>query len=472
MLFTSVQYLFFFIAILVLSWLLSPLPKLRLWTVLLASFYFYFSNNGWVILLLFICMQIDFVAARMIENTDSQFKKKLLLLFSMGSNLGMLAFFKYFNFFCGSCTDAAHAMGMSAAAWQNWNIVLPVGISFYTFESMSYTIDVYRGQIKAERSWHKFALFVAYFPHLIAGPILRPHQFLPQLDAKPKINAEQLEAGLFTIAQGLFKKIVLADFLANYADQAFSHPLAVDPVSAWIGIFAFTFQIYYDFSGYTDVAIGCARLMGFELPLNFNRPYASASITEFWKRWHISLSSWLRDYLYIPLGGSRMKDQMGVYRNLMLTMLLGGLWHGAAWHFVLWGFLQGVFLVFERAFKLDADSEKSNLPWFSLLGRQAITFMLVTFSWMVFRTENMPLMGQLIQSLFHSNQPCTFTNGMLTAILVMLGGLGMQLWDQDKFKRLFIALPVPVKGLAYAGLSIMILACTSEIAKPFIYFQF
>lgn len=471
MLFTSAQYLFFYIGILILSWLLAPTPKLRLWTILLSSFYFYWSNNGWIIMLLFVCMQIDFVAARMIEGTTSPVKRKLLLFLSMGTNLSMLAFFKYFNFFCGTISDGMTMLGMHHS-WNAWNIILPVGISFYTFESMSYTIDVYRGEIKAEKAWSRFALFVAYFPHLIAGPILRPHQFLPQMDSKPKLSAEQLENALFMIAQGLIKKVICADFLANYADKAFNTPAGIDPFTAWLGVFAFTFQIYYDFSGYTDVAIGCARLMGFELPINFNRPYASASITEFWRRWHISLSSWLRDYLYIPLGGSRMKTEAGVLRNLMITMLLGGLWHGAAWHFVLWGFLQGAFLVVERIFKLETNADKPKCDWLSLLARQAGTFALVTFSWMVFRIENMKLFGQLVQSMFSWNAPINLTNGTCVAVAVILLGWALQLFDRDKFQKAFISLPIPVKGFAYAGLSVAILACTSEVAKPFIYFQF
>ncbi len=472
MLFTSAQYLFFYLVILILSWLLVPLPRLRLWTILLASFYFYFSNNGWVILLLFACMQIDFVAARFIEKSDSELKRKLLLFVSMASNLSMLAFFKYFNFFCGSTADAVHFLGLKCS-WTDWNIVLPVGISFYTFESMSYTIDVYRRIIPAERSWSRFGLFVAYFPHLIAGPILRPHHFLPQLDKRPKLTASQFESAIFMIAQGVFKKVVLADFLSTYADKAFVHPASVDPISAWIGVFAFSFQIYFDFSGYTDVAIGCARLMGLELPINFNRPYCSGSITEFWKRWHISLSSWLRDYLYIPLGGSRMATKIGVYRNLMITMLLGGLWHGAAWHFVLWGFLQGSFLVLERMFKLETNSDEENKDNVAILiFRQLTTFMLITFSWMVFRTENLPLLGQLFVSMFSWRQSCTITNGLCLATLIILLGWFMQLFDKDRFQRVFLSLPIPVKGMAYAGLSVLILSCTSEIAKPFIYFQF
>lgn len=422
-------------------------------------------------MLLFICMQIDFVAARLIEKSQSPSHRKLLLLVSMGSNLGMLAFFKYFNFFCGSCTGFMQTLGLHSS-WQPWNIILPVGISFYTFESMSYTIDVYRGLIKAEKTWSRFALFVAYFPHLIAGPILRPHQFLPQLDKRPCLNRDQLESALFMIAQGLVKKVILADFLAAYADRAFTHPDSVDPLSAWLGVFAFTFQIYYDFSGYTDVAIGCARLMGFELPINFNRPYASASITEFWRRWHISLSSWLRDYLYIPLGGSRMKTVFGVFRNLIITMLLGGLWHGAAWHFVLWGFLQGAFLVFERAFKLETDAEAPAFAGLAKLGRQASTFGLVTFSWMVFRTENLNLLGQLLHSMVSWTLPCVVTNGSVVAMAVILLGWFMQLWDKDKFQRFFLDRSIPIKGFAYAGLSVCILACTSEVAKPFIYFKF
>jgi len=471
MLFTSAQYLFFYISILILSWLLVPMPKVRLWTILLASFYFYWSNNGWVILLLFACMQIDFVAARLIESSTSIVRKRMLLTLSMGTNLGMLAFFKYFNFFCGSCTEMMQLLGVHSS-WHPWNIILPVGISFYTFESMSYTIDVYRGEIKAEKSWSRFALFVAYFPHLIAGPILRPHQFIPQMDKCPQLNLEKLESALFMIAQGLIKKVVLADFLSSYADKAFNNPAGVDVLGAWLGVLAFTFQIYYDFSGYTDVAIGCARLMGFELPINFNRPYASASITEFWRRWHISLSSWLRDYLYIPLGGSRMKTTFGVFRNLIITMLLGGLWHGAAWHFVLWGAFQGLFLVFERAFKLETNADDPQNRFVLTLARQLGTFVLVTFSWMIFRIDNVVALGQLMRSMVLGPTSCTVTNGTLIATAIISLGLIMQLWDKDKVQRVFLELPITIKGAAYAGLSVLILACTSEIAKPFIYFQF
>src|SRR5262249_53242719 len=321
---------------------------------------------------------------------------------AMAFNIGMLVFFKYCNFCGGSVGILLNLIGWPVH-WVDLNILLPVGISFYTFESMSYTIDVYRGLIPAEKRWHRFAFFVSYFPHLIAGPILRPREFLPQLDQKPWIDLATFEEALYLIAKGLIKKIVLADLLGTFADKAFNHPEQVDCLAAWTGVLAFSFQIYYDFSGYTDLALGCARLMGFKLPENFNRPYVALSITDFWRRWHMTLSSWLRDYLYIPLGGSRMPTVLGVYRNLMITMVLGGLWHGAAWHFVLWGFLQGSFLVCERM--LGWGTTQAGPPRLLDMGRRVLVFAGVTGSWLVFRCEDFGRMGCLCTTLMGSSVP-------------------------------------------------------------------
>jgi alginate O-acetyltransferase complex protein AlgI len=302
MLFNSPEYLLFFLTVLTLGWLLIGLPRLRIWVLLLASFYFYQSNSGWQLGLLLIATQVTFWAALMVSRSQKPAVRRAWLLVSVVSNLGMLAYFKYVNFFAETVTEIASRFGVSLT-WVDLNVLLPIGISFYTFESLSYTIDVYRGLIPAQQSWYRFAFFVAYFPHLIAGPIMRAGQFIPQLDVRPRLDVQALEEGLMRIGRGLFKKIVLADYLAVFADRAFNAPSQVDMISTWLGVYAFTFQIYFDFSGYTDLAVGSARLMGFQLPENFRNPYVALSATDFWRRWHITLSFWLRDYLYIPLGG-------------------------------------------------------------------------------------------------------------------------------------------------------------------------
>jgi alginate O-acetyltransferase complex protein AlgI len=464
MLFNSGQYLYFYLFILGLSWFLVGMPRVRTWLILLASFYFYASNNGWLILLLFVCMQIDYMAAKIIEDSPTEVHRRFFLGLSMTTNLCMLGFFKYFNFFAGIATSSH---------WVPWNIALPVGISFYTFESMSYTIDVFRREIPAERSWYRFAFFVAYFPHLIAGPILRPKQFLPQIDKKPRLSIPEFEAAIYDIAKGLFKKVVLADYLSLYADRVFEHPESHGSMSAWIGVFAFTFQIYYDFSGYTDVAMGCARLMGFVLPDNFNRPYVSASITEFWKRWHISLSSWLKDYLYIPLGGNRVKNKLFVYRNLIITMLLGGLWHGAAWHFVIWGLVHGLFLSVERMFGWEtviSDGAKFN-PIF-IFRRLGMIFIL-TFTWIIFRAENDHLLRLVFLKLFNWERSDVLHNGeWIASLIVLIGWLFQLISERFPTHERFSRLPIPLKGLAYAAVGAAVLVCNSEGAKTFIYFKF
>lgn len=273
--------------------------------------------------------------------------RKAALVLSMAMNLGFLGFFKYFNFFVESFASLIQSIGFTPS-WTPLNIILPVGISFYTFQSMSYTIDVYRRQIAWEPSLLRFAAFIALFPQLVAGPIVRAKDFLPQLGADKKFDRNNFNSGLGRVLWGFFKKVAIADSLAPFVDQVFASPATFGSMHLLIGVVFYSFQIYCDFSGYSDIAIGLARMMGFRFPENFRTPYFSKSFSEFWTRWHVSLSTWLRDYLYIPLGGSR-QGQWNTYRNNMLTMLLGGLWHGANWAFVFWGFLHGLYLILQRA---------------------------------------------------------------------------------------------------------------------------
>jgi D-alanyl-lipoteichoic acid acyltransferase DltB (MBOAT superfamily) len=471
MLFNSVEYLVFYLSVLAVSWAIFGLPKLRVWVLLLASYYFYASNNHWILGLLLLSTLIDYFAAMMIEDAQGESGRRRWVVASLCMNLGMLGVFKYFNFFASSIAGVASALGYQLS-WVDLNILLPAGISFYTFESMSYVIDVYRRELRAERSFPRYACFVAFFPHLIAGPIVRPGVFLRQLNPRTWLDAGSFEVGLFLIFQGLFKKIVLADFLAGFADAGFDRPGEADRWTALVAVYAFTFQIYYDFSGYTDLAIGCSKLMGIDLPDNFARPYVSASITEFWRRWHISLSTWLRDYLYIPLGGNRMRTTWGVDRNLMLTMLLGGLWHGAAWHFVLWGGFQGLLLVIERRLGIGRGDTGVRTWWMRGVS-VFVTFHLACFSWILFRVTDMTAFVEFLRAFGRDPAASSQTLGQALALALALCGWAVQLLGEHRdIGQMVLRWPLAVKAIGYAAIATLVTVLGSSDAKPFIYFQF
>lgn len=466
MLFNTPEYLVFFLIILALGWLLVGWPRLRIMVLLLGSYYFYTSNNHWLILLLLFTTHVDWLAGLYISRARTRRAKKGWLCASLVLNVGTLAFFKYCNFFASSITALAGFLGFRLD-WVDLNVLLPVGISFYTFQSMTYTIDVYRGVIPAETSWYRFAFFVAYFPHLIAGPIVRASLFLPQIQARPHLYPEELDVALMRIFRGLFKKIVLADFLATHADAAFNAPAASNSLVAWIGLYAFTFQIYFDFSGYTDLALGCARLMGFRLAENFNLPYAVKTFSEFWRRWHMTLSEWLRDYLYIPLGGSRTGSIWKNQRNLLVTMGLCGLWHGAAWTFVIWGLLHGMILCLERWLGVNKDSGAPSL-WRSL-----IMFHLVALSWIPFRAKSFTGILDYCQALVSGDFTGPFTVGMSAVLGITAAALLTQfLAARNPTRSIFLRLPLGIRAVAYAMCWAAVLIFNSSGAKTFIYFQF
>ncbi len=472
MLFNSFEYFLFFLAALGLCWALVGLPRLRIWVLLLASYYFYVSNNHWLILLILVSTQIDYLAGLKIASSESPRVRKMFLTLSVVSNLGILAFFKYSGFFAHTVVDLAGTLGLRLS-WTDLHIVLPVGISFYTFQSMSYTIDVYRRHIPAERSWHRFAFYVAYFPQLIAGPIMRASQFMPQIRRTPVIDRRRFESALVLIVMGLIKKIVLADLLGRFADPAFNAPGGVSAWSAWLGLYAFTFQIYFDFSGYSDIAIGCSRLMGYSLPDNFRRPYMAVSFSDFWKRWHISLSSWLRDYLYIPLGGNRMKTRLGVYRNLMLTMLLGGLWHGAAWHFVLWGFLHGGYLAVEKMIGAAGATLRSYRNGGTLFLKRMFIFHAVVLTWLVFRCADTARLEAYLKALVRWEPVENLTLGMVVcAAAILFGFLAQWINETTYLPDRFVRMPMAVKGIAYAAATVLVMVFNFSGPRPFIYFRF
>jgi len=333
--------------------------------LLVMSYGFYAAWNWRYLPLIFGSSTVDFFLARTISKETNHARRKLLLTITVVLNLGFLGFFKYWNFAVENVqVVSAWLTGTPVATNEALRVLLPpVGISFFTFESMSYVIDVYRGDLPAHRSYFRYLLFVAFFPHLVAGPIVRPRDLLPQFEATPVLTREDGSEGLFLIAMGLVKKVVFADQLAiHLVDRVFDRPENFSGLEVLAGVYAYAVQIYCDFSGYTDIAIGSALLLGVRFPPNFNAPYIATNLADFWRRWHISLSTWLRDYLYIPLGGNRGSN-FNTYRNLMLTMLLGGLWHGASWTFVFWGFLHGAGLAVTRAVERRGDGKQGKKPF-------------------------------------------------------------------------------------------------------------
>ena len=370
----------------------------RLWLCLIGSYVFYGAWDWRFLGLIVTSTLIDYYLGLSLEDEPDPVRRKRLLQLSLVANLGFLAFFKYFNFFIESATVGMRSLGYDGSL-TTLGIILPVGISFYTFQSMSYSIDVYRRKIPVERNLLRFATFIAFFPQLVAGPIVRASDFLPQFSKDREFEWSRLQVGLGQVLWGFFKKVAIADSIAPYVDQCFASPGTFGALHLAIGVVFYSFQIYCDFSGYSDIAIGLARIMGFDFPKNFNKPYFSQNFSEFWQRWHISLSGWLRDYLYIPLGGSR-GSRLFTFRNLMITMLLGGLWHGAAWVFVFWGFLHGAYQVVGRVLSPYWQRLWAALrapAWAQVPVNVATVYFLTCVAWVYFRAgaPGIPMSEQL-----------------------------------------------------------------------------
>ncbi len=388
MLFNSVQFLFFFPMVTVGYFLLPG--RYRWFWLLAASCYFYMFFKAAYILILAFTIGVDYAAGILIENASGS-RRKAYLLMSIFANVGVLAFFKYFNFLNHNFRYVAGVFNVHYPI-PDLGILLPIGLSFHTFQSLSYTVEVYRGRQQAERKLGFFALYVMFYPQLVAGPIERPQNLLHQFHEHHSLNYERVTDGLKLMLWGLLKKVVIADRISPFVDQVYSHPQQYPGISLIIATVLFGFQIYCDFSGYSDIAIGAAKVMGFDLMKNFDRPYLSASISEFWRRWHISLSTWFRDYLYIPLGGSRTAIPR-MYLNLMITFVISGLWHGASWTYVIWGGLNGVYLIGERIIgnrlsRLSAEPAKPPvLAGAYRVLRIALTFTLISFAWIFFRAK-------------------------------------------------------------------------------------
>ena len=462
--FNSPDYLFFLPIVVLVCTALRRRERARDVFLLIASYLFYMSWNRLYAGLIAFSTILDFEVARRLGREERPRARKLLLLVSLALNLGLLGLFKYWNFFLDSAQDLSGLFG-GRLALPHHQLLLPVGISFYTFQTLSYTIDVYRRELPVEPSLTKFALFVSFFPQLVAGPIVRASEFLPQLRAPlPAVDDSRVRYGMWRIFRGLFKKILIADLLATFAvDAVFANPSAFSSLDLLIALYAYSFQIYNDFSGYSDIAIGSAALLGYHIPENFDRPYLARNVREFWTRWHISLSTWLRDYLYIPLGGSRRRAT----RNLMLTMLLGGLWHGAALNFVLWGGYHGLLLVLARGADRRGGAARGARLWL----QRALTYHLVVFGWLLFRVTGWQQFQDFVAGLARLRFGTALHPWLyFTLTIAALGHFGSRA-RLEKLGDRFRAWHPLLQGGVYAGA--ILVFCAATIDGPgFIYFQF
>lgn len=442
--------------------------------ILLIASYFFYGSWDWRFLgLLFISTVTDYFIGRAMDANSDDKKRKLLLTISLLTNLSILGFFKYFNFFADSFSELLSTFGMNADM-PTLNIILPVGISFYTFQTLSYTIDIYRRRLKSTNDFFDFALFVAFFPQLVAGPIERARNLLPQIARPRKVTAAMVDAGIFLILWGYFKKVVIADNVGLISDAVFGDYAQFHGVDILVGILAFTIQIYCDFSGYSDIARGICKLMGFELMVNFRLPYFALNPSDFWTRWHISLSSWLRDYLYIPLGGNRLGN-FYTYRNLMLTMLLGGLWHGAAWNFVIWGAYHGTLLALYRM--LDKSPEHLD-PWSGRYSRSRIILKMILMfgftliGWLIFRSESIHQIGSMLTSLVYVTPDIGFRNAY-NLVFFSLPLVAIQVWQYRSGDLLIVTKQrAIIQGAIYGAMLYGIIVMGARDSMEFIYFQF
>ena len=473
MLFNSSTFVVFFAVVYCLYLAFPRNVRYQNRLLLIASYVFYGAWDYRFLSLLLVSTVIDYFVGRALHRAEDPGRRKRLLFVSMCSNLTILGFFKYFNFFIESFAQLFAVLGW-AADGPSLNIILPVGISFYTFQTLSYTFDIYRRKLEPTRDFLDFALFVSFFPQLVAGPIERAANLLPQVARMRILTPEQVNAGIFLVLWGFFKKVVIADNVAVMANQIFNGYEQYQGFDLLIGVLAFTVQIYGDFSGYSDIARGVAKLLGFELMVNFRLPYFALNPSDFWERWHVSLSSWLRDYLYIALGGNRGAPWL-TYRNLLLTMLLGGLWHGAAWNFVLWGFYQGTILVLYRL--LDRDPEHRE-PWSGryhpvrVLFKMSLMFCFTMVGWVIFRAGTVPQIVHFLTSWSVAVSPDTLSLAvrLLAYSLPLLAVQMAQYTTRDLL--ILCKLPPALRLSAYALLLVALAAFSAHEKVEFIYFQF
>ena len=472
MLFNSSVFILFFIVVFTLYLLFRRQYKIQNILLLISSYIFYGYWDWRFLFLIALSTVIDFYVGKQIYIEKKENIRKFLLLVSIAANLSILGFFKYFNFFADSLIHIFNIFGFKPD-FITLNIILPVGISFYTFQTMSYTFDIYRGEIKPTNNILNFALFVSFFPQLVAGPIERAKHLLPQMERPRKLVSDQIYAGVYLIIWGYFKKMVIADNLGFIADEIFNGYESFFGLDLLFGLLAFTFQIYGDFSGYSDIARGLSKLMGFDIMINFKLPYFSINPSDFWRRWHISLSSWLRDYLYIPLGGNK-SGKIRTYINLFITMLLGGLWHGAAWNFVIWGGYQGSLLILYRMLKNKIKLKSKNFVLLKLIYYFSIfiMFLLTIIGWLIFRSSSI---DQITHFMFNFN--FSLSNNSLKYIFELIfytSPLIVIQIMQHKSNNLLVMIDKPKVFiiLMYVFMIVWILIFGVRESPEFIYFQF
>jgi alginate O-acetyltransferase complex protein AlgI len=476
MVFSSIVFLFFFLPVTLGTYFAAP----RSWrnaVLLVASLVFYTWGGGAFVLLLLVTIAINYGAGRLVgwavENGDVRWRNRGVAL-SVIACLGLLTYFKYANFAVEQVNQVSDQFGIGPVAWTS--VALPIGISFYTFQAMSYTIDVARGRVACVRHPVDFAMYVALFPQLIAGPIVRFHEIADELVSR-STNLDRFSAGAMRFVYGLAKKVMIADTLAPLADIAFSAPDELSAAGAWLGLIAYTFQIYFDFSGYSDMAIGMGQMLGFHFPENFRRPYSALSITDFWRRWHVTLSNWFRDYLYVPLGGNRGSSRR-TSANLIAVFLATGIWHGANWTFVVWGLVHGAFMLWERRAGTAFVEGARHEAW-----SRARTFLIVMLAWVLFRSESLSSAGDYFFALIGENRGLVDLDGVVRATdlreLVVLGVAGSTLLLPRTFfgGRLVAEARGWRPGAARVALfaiafPITILLIVSGTFSPFLYFQF
>lgn len=489
MLFNSLDFIIFFIVVLSVIVIIKNRKFQHLWLLLTSYFFFYYTSN-YLIILLVMSTLLDFYVARAIWNSINLKNKKILLSLSLSGNLGLLGFFKYADFSIGQFNILGGYFGISEIPYLH--LALPIGISFYTFQTISYTVDVYRGVLTPSKTLKEFALFVSFFPQLVAGPIVRASTFLPQL--REKINSSNLSSkirqitieksnlqfGITLMAFGFFKKMFFADNISSLVNDIFASPIGSESFTIILGAISFGVQIYSDFSGYSDIAIGAALVMGFQFPLNFNKPYFATSPSDFWRRWHISLSSWLRDYLYIPLGGNR-KSGKRTYFNLMAVMFLGGFWHGASWNFVVWGLLHGAYLAVHKFLIDKFPFLAGNKIFKTTLGKTfsiIVTQYLVFLTWITFRVEDFDNMIYAIQKYliwdFETTQTLEVINDhkLEMFILILFFVIHFISYLRMDWKHTIAKMKLPYWFLFLLVVMVSILLLYDGNPIDFVYFKF
>jgi len=488
MLFSSGLFFFLFIGFFMIYMSLRKNTFARIIYVILFSLYFYYKSSGlWFVLLIFTATS-DYLIGRILQHAVVAWERKLWVAMSLCVNLGMLGYFKYYNFMFDLFVRAGQEIGyflgnadMQQLSHKPLDIFLPVGLSFFTFQSISYIIDIYRGRTNVLTRWADYLFYVSFFPMLVAGPIVRAREFIPQMHKSPTLTRVAFGEGLYLILCGLIKKAVISDYISfNFVDRVFDAPLLYTGIENLLGVYGYALQIYCDFSGYSDMAIGIALLLGFRFNVNFDSPYQSATITEFWRRWHISLSSWLKDYLYISLGGNQ-KGKIRTYINLFITMLLGGLWHGASVRFILWGALHGVALAIHKLLIACLPSFKptgTEMQWGRRVIETIFTFHIVCIGWVFFRASSMQTAGEIFSQIFTNFHPeifIQFVNGYTAVFVLMIAGYIIHFMPKkvDMFMQTIVTRsPLLIQALFLIIAIFVVIQFKNAGVQPFIYFQF